>query len=224
MNGIVWLASYQKSGNTWFRAFLANLLHGGEHPVDINRISIVNFSFRDIHERALGWETSDLTPSEIASARLAVQDTIAREEGAVFKVHDAFTDPRSGQPLFSIAATRATLYFLRNPLDVAVSFSHHLGKDMENTIARMNDPQAIMAMSEDSMNPQLPQPMGTWSHHVRSWMDAPGLPVHVLRYEDMLARPQEVFTAACRFAGFPDDPVRVARALEHSSFEVLRKQ
>jgi hypothetical protein len=224
MKGIVWLASYPKSGNTWFRAFLANLLHGGEQPVDINQINTDIFSARNGYERALGWETSDLTMREIISARLAVQEAMAREEGAVFKVHDAFADPRDGQPLFSVPATRAALYFLRNPLDVAVSFSHHRGRDVDNTIARMNNPQTVMAGSKDSLDLQLPQPMGTWSHHVRSWVDAPNLPVHVLRYEDMLARPQEVFTAACRFAGFPDEPDRVARALAHSSFETLRQQ
>lgn len=224
MKGIVWLASYPKSGNTWFRTFLANLLHGGDQPVDINALDTTSFAARLSYDRALGWESSDLTEAEVQSARLAVQDVIAREEDAVFKVHEAFSDPRDGQPLFSMPATRAVLYFLRHPLDVAVSFSHHRGKDLDNTISRMNNPVAVMAGKPDEMDLQLPQPLGSWSGHVCSWVDAPGLPVHVLRYEDMLARPQEVFTAACRFAGFPDDPARVARALEHSRFEALQQQ
>ncbi len=224
MKGIVWLASYPKSGNTWFRAFLANLRHGGEQPVDINAFGTNNFAARPGFDRALGWETSDLTLAEIERTRLAVQDVIAREEDVAFKVHEAFTDPRDGTPLFSVPATRAALYFLRHPLDVAVSFSHHRGKDLDNTITRMNNPVAVMARNEGDLDIQLPQPLGTWSHHVRSWVDAPGLRVHVLRYEDMLARPLEVFTAACRFAGFPDDPARVARALEHSRFEALQAQ
>ena len=125
MKGIVWLASYPKSGNTWFRAFLTNLLHGGAQPVDINAFDTNSFASRPGYDRALGWESSDLTPAEIEGARLAVQEVIAREDDAVFKVHEAFTDPRNGRPLFSRDATRAVLYFLRNPLDVAVSFSHH---------------------------------------------------------------------------------------------------
>ncbi len=224
MKGIVWLASYPKSGNTWFRAFLANLLHGGEQPVDINQFGVGNFGARWQYERALGWETSELTPAELAATRLAVQEVFAREKDPTFKVHEAFTDPRDGRPLFSGPATRAVLYFLRNPLDVAVSFSHHRGKDLDNTIRRMGNPETVLAANGEDCDLQLPQPMGTWSHHVRSWVDAPGLPVHVLRYEDMLARPQEVFTAACRFAGFPDEPDRVERALAHSSFDALRQQ
>ena len=42
MAGICWLASYPKSGNTWLRAFLANLFSGpepAEHPVPINDLS-----------------------------------------------------------------------------------------------------------------------------------------------------------------------------------------
>ena len=36
MPGIVWLASYPKSGNTWVRAFLANLMADRAEPVPIN--------------------------------------------------------------------------------------------------------------------------------------------------------------------------------------------
>ena len=68
MKGIVWLASYPKSGNTWFRAFLANLLHGGEQPVDINAFDTNNFAARPGFDRALGWETSDLTLAEVERA------------------------------------------------------------------------------------------------------------------------------------------------------------
>ena len=36
MSGIIWLASYPKSGNTWFRVFLTNLLEEKDQPADIN--------------------------------------------------------------------------------------------------------------------------------------------------------------------------------------------
>ena len=224
MKGIVWLASYPKSGNTWFRIFLANLLADQPEPVDINTIKIENFASRTTYDRALGWETSELTIEETFQARQEVQEALAQEEDVCFKVHEAFRDPVTQKPLFSRAATRAALYFLRNPLDVAVSFSHHRGKDIPNTIARMNRFDATMAAVKDELGSQLPQPTGTWSWHVRSWLDEPGLPVHVLRYEDMLARPQEVFGAACAFAGLPSEPARVARALEHARFENVRAQ
>ena len=39
MGKIVWLASYPKSGNTWVRAFLHNLLRDPAQSYDINRLS-----------------------------------------------------------------------------------------------------------------------------------------------------------------------------------------
>ncbi|NIR32834.1 MAG: sulfotransferase domain-containing protein, partial [Gammaproteobacteria bacterium] len=36
MAGIIWLASYPKSGNTWLRAFLANFLRNPDKPIPIN--------------------------------------------------------------------------------------------------------------------------------------------------------------------------------------------
>lgn len=224
MKGIVWLASYPKSGNTWFRIFLANLLADQPEPVDINTIRIENFAARTTYDRALGWETGELTIEEAFQARLEVQKEQAEEEDVFFKVHEAFRDPVTRVPLFSRAATRAALYFLRNPLDVAVSYSHHRGKDIDNTIARMNLTDAVMASAKYELGAQLPQPTGTWSWHVRSWLDEPEFPIMLLRYEDMLDRPQVVFQAACEFAGLPSEPARVARALAHSSFDTLRQQ
>ena len=38
MSGIVWLASYPKSGNTWFRIFISNLLKDNDEEIKINRL------------------------------------------------------------------------------------------------------------------------------------------------------------------------------------------
>ena len=41
MGAIIWLASYPKSGNTWLRAFLHNLLRNPQEGYDINRLDDV---------------------------------------------------------------------------------------------------------------------------------------------------------------------------------------
>ena len=38
MSGIVWLASYPKSGNTWLRVLLTNYLRDTGEPADINHL------------------------------------------------------------------------------------------------------------------------------------------------------------------------------------------
>jgi len=39
MGAIIWLASYPKSGNTWVRGFLPNLLLNPNEPAGINTIN-----------------------------------------------------------------------------------------------------------------------------------------------------------------------------------------
>jgi len=224
MSGIVWLASFPKSGNTWFRAFLANLIANRPEPVEINELGYGTFASRQNFDAVLGWETSDLPAEAVNRLRPQVQDVLARGENVFFKAHEAFTHPQTGEPLFSLGATRAALYFIRNPLDVAVSYGLHIGKDSDAAIDRMNDRAAHLLPSRGKLSAQIAQPLGDWSGHVRSWVDAPGLRVQVVRYEDMLDRTMEVFTAACRFTGLPDEPGRVARALAHSSFKELQRQ
>ena len=44
-SGIVWLASYPKSGNTWTRAFLSNLIKAVSGEKDIQNINALNHFF-----------------------------------------------------------------------------------------------------------------------------------------------------------------------------------
>ncbi|HJX72016.1 MAG TPA: hypothetical protein VJ346_08695, partial [Bacteroidales bacterium] len=67
---IVWLASYPKSGNTWFRIFLTNLLNHTNEPVDINNLYPSTIaSSRSLFDEATGLESSDLTLDEIELLR-----------------------------------------------------------------------------------------------------------------------------------------------------------
>lgn len=60
--GIYWLASYPKSGNTWFRVFLANLRREKSEPVDINQLDTNGIaSARELFDKMIGLEGADLT-------------------------------------------------------------------------------------------------------------------------------------------------------------------
>ena len=62
MTGICWLASYPKSGNTWFRIFLTNYLRDATSPVDINDLGHSAIASRRApFDEALGFESGELS-------------------------------------------------------------------------------------------------------------------------------------------------------------------
>lgn len=228
MGGIVWLASYPKSGNTWLRVFLTNYLRDGDEAAEINDLDSGPIaSARDIFDRVIGVEASDLTPEEIDRFRPAVYEQLAAEsdEPNFMKVHDAWRRNAEGISLFPATATAVVIYLIRNPLDVAPSYAYHNSDSIEKVIADMADEEETLARFDGRrLHRQLHQRLFSWSGHVRSWVDQSGLPVHVVRYEDMSQTPEETFTGIVRAAGLPVEPAQVQKAIEFSRFDRLQAQ
>ena len=226
MAGIIWLASYPKSGNTWLRAFLTSLLSGGQ-PVDVNNMRGGPIaSAREMFDEAVGVEASELTQEEIDRYRPEVYRQIAGEsdETLFVKIHDAYTYTSTGQPLAPTEVTLGAIYLIRNPLDVAISLAHHSNICIDQSVKRMGDSNFSFSAGVRRLSNQLRQKLFSWSEHVLGWVDASDIQVHVMRYEDMKHRPLETFAAAARFAGLCDDTEQVRKAVEFSSFQRLQQQ
>ena len=136
-----WLASYPKSGNTWFRLFLNQLL-GPEQQLNINDLPIKNTiaSARASFDAGLGISSSDLQPSEIDTLRPLGDELFnaALTEPMFRKIHDAYLSPYTHQPIVSPNISAGVIYIVRNPLDVLVSYHYHLNKSIDATLQRLN--------------------------------------------------------------------------------------
>jgi aryl sulfotransferase len=226
MKRLVWLASYPKSGNTWVRLFLEAYCHP-DRALDINSIDIsLHAGNRDLFDRVIGLEASDLIPAEIDRYRPDVyrQLAVEAEEPLFIKVHDGWRRNADGAPLFPPEVTAATLYIVRDPRGVAPSFANHYHLSLDAAIERMAKAGQGIAARMDRLPSQLPQPMGSWSQHVAGWLDQRDLPLHLVRYEDLHAVPTATFAGILAAAGLPVDEERLATALAESRFERLRGQ
>jgi aryl sulfotransferase len=238
MTGTVWLASYPKSGNTWFRILHANLSAAGDAPVDINDLPERGgiASARGPFDHLMLIDSGLLTHDEIDFLRPRLYEALA--EGAeddldspaasglrLVKVHDAYTHLPSGEPLLGgAAAARGAIVIVRDPRDVAPSLAHHNHVSIDDAIARMNTPDARYCASRRSQPRQLRQRLLDWSGHVASWLDQRDIPVHLVRYEDLRADPARHFLAALAFAGRPATREEAERAVRLSDFDELQAQ
>lgn len=225
-SGFVWIASYPKSGNTWTRTFLHNLFMVvlGEAGVqDINGLNrfTATVTSRELYAGILGFTPTDKHRNETAAVRHEVQRYVAdRLEGLIFtKTHQALMVDR-GSTTINFAVTAGAIYIVRNPLDVAISLAHHIGRPVEEAIAIMGAKDTELDVTEL----QVHEVIGSWSQHVASWTRKPHQAIYIMRYEDMLAAPESAFGALARHLLLAPTAAQLADAIDRSSFEELQAQ
>ena len=226
---LVWMASYPKSGNTWLRIFLSNFLRDLDKPASINDLEKMSIaSARGPLEQLYSLDSGDLTLEEIDQRRPEMYDAWANlsEEIHYHKVHDAYTFLPDGRPLLGDPKKQKAIYLVRNPLDVVASYANHNGsEDLDHTIECLANEKYVMAQRNTKKYPsQLRQKLLSWSSHVNSWLDHADMPIHVVRYEDMLLKTYSTFQGIIQFLNLPDDQARIEKAIRFSEMKELQRQ
>ena len=219
---IIWLASYQKSGNTWMRVFLANYLAPKGQRLSINQLE--QFTTGDLRmdffDRAAGGQFRGDTVEDSIRIRPAVQRLIAQSKpGHHFVKTHSQVATIDDTPLINPEVTAAAIYIMRNPFDVIPSFARHSGRTIDEMIDAMVDPNAVFRSTDG-----IYEIIGRWDEHIESWVGAPGLPQIAVRYEDMIADTQTEMKKVLEFLRIPVKDGQVKRAVRASSFSELRKQ
>lgn len=226
--GIVWLASFPKSGNTWFRILLANLAMGERGPADINNLETSGgiASSRQEFEAETMLDSGLLSHDDIDCLRPKVHEAIARDASDLrwIKVHDAFTKTKLGEPLLGRSLAQAAVYLVRDPRDVAVSLAHHNGTTVDEAIELINSPDGAICGGHVGQALQLRQRLTGWSGHVTSWLDHADFAVHLLRYEDLVSAPVQYFSAALGATTGTAPTEDIERAVRHADFSELQRQ
>jgi hypothetical protein len=192
---IVWIASYPKSGNTWIRFLVCNLLFG---PVD--SAATLSHLIPDLHELKE-------VPQPVGPA-------------LVLKTHFQFT-----RRLPLIEHTAGAIYIIRDPADVLVSNYHYARRSGDSGAgsAAAFDRYVDGFIETGGDRRWLAAGMGTWESNVRSWLAAArGLPLLRLRYEDLVSNATAAAASLCQFLSLTRTPAEIAAAVEGASFERMR--
>jgi len=224
---VVWLASYPKSGNTWFRVFMTNLLSDSNTPANINDLAETSISSsRKVFDDYTGLSSSDLSFEEIDKLRPEVYRMQSEESSELLfkKVHDKFYYVDKNQPLFPPEISKGIIYLIRNPLDVLVSFAYHSAKPVDKMVSALNNPEYAFCDKNDRLQNQLRQILGSWSEHVQSWTEQKHIPIHVIRYEDMINNTFQSFSNAIHFLNIDKTDQQIKDGIQKSDFRILSEQ
>lgn len=235
MSGFVWLASYPKSGNTWFRLLRASLDVEGDDAPDINDLDDDGGSaggrrrFDDVtllDSALLSTEEADrLRPAlhrAIAAGAYRDPGRNGSPEPRLMKLHDAYRRTPDGSPVF--AGARGAIVIVRDPRAVAASLAGFLSCSVDRAIEIMGSEGFHLGDEFRGRALQARQIVRSWSSNVQSWLEQTDIPVHLVRYEDLKEDTALVFRAAMAFAGREVSLKEAERAARLSDFAAFRRQ
>lgn len=221
--GIVWLASYPRSGNTWVRVLLAHILAPENYELDINALPFGNItSDRDKVDDALGLESADLSRKQLQALWPRVCRFIAQNERAPLFVKTHIRWPENKLQSNDLSsATTGVILIIRHPADVAVSLAHFFSLSIDHAISIMADPMFSYNAPDGGIMEFLPEWSGSWSTHLLSWLDS-GVPLHLVKYEDLIADTGKALSGILEFSGLHTTKAKINNAVTKSRLPQLQ--
>ena len=195
---IFWIASYPKSGNTWMRAIITSLFFTQDGTFNFDLLNhILQFDIRERYEFVRSINFNDFKRlfelKVISKYWIQAQEIINIDSDfAFFKTHSANISS-NGYDYTNKANTMGLIYLVRDPRDIAISYSKHLKKTINETIHIMTQQNALTYTES-----QYPSLMSRWDYHYLSWenLDVPKL---IIKYENLLDNTKLVLSDIIEF-------------------------
>jgi hypothetical protein len=232
-DGYWYLASYPKSGNTWCRAFIAQVQRltnssDIQKPLNLNEDLNTGIIVSSRHwiDDQLGINSCDLSVQETDRLRSKAGKSmiIYADSDRYHKVHDSFMSPDSnGFPVVCTEGCNGVVYITRNPEDIVVSLSHFYSWSIDECVQSLLDPNAALLSDVNHGSNQVRQHLGRWDQHVRSWISQDTLPILLIRYEDMINKPLKTFTSIASFLHLEDNSTIVRLAIDATSINRMKE-
>ena len=215
---IIWLASYPKSGNTLLRSMLSAYLFSNDGIFNFKLLpKIKQFPYNDILER-LGIKSEEF--NEIIKNSIRGQELFNKKNTVGFlKTHNMLFNYEKKYPFTNLENTLGVVYIVRDPRNVALSYSRHLDINIEEAVKFITTGKAL---KNDIM--------GNWSENYQSWKAFIKHNKYLLiKYEDFIAHREETFLKILKFIyslrniNFSIDTNKLKNVIETTSLDNLKK-
>ena len=229
---ILWLASYPKSGNTWVRLIIGQLLYWdenykkntleyinkfGSYPKLVHYLNIPEFKgIKKISNK-----------EDIVKNWVATQEIInLNSKIKIFKTHNSlckFQIKGVDYKFTNLENTIGAIYIIRDPRSLISSIHHHLSL---NTL----DDAVKMLITNSTWGGLESKPVGeflsSWEIHYLSWKRFPKNFL-LIKYEDLIKDPKHEILKLCiylkKFFNFEYNDEKIDKIIENTSFKKLKQ-
>ena len=224
---IIWISSYPKSGNTWLRFLIANYFFNGEHKNDFNiSENILYFPIPSYLKKIANKEELLLNPYSISKYWIEIQKSLNIKDGNVvfLKNHNSLVSIE-GNDFTNEIFSLASIYIVRDPRDVVVSYAYYKNTSFDKIIDIMCSEKLYYNLTEYNNFPNI-EILGSWKFNYTSWRDGvPNLSKYCVKYEDMIDEPYIYFKKIIDFLSkilkFNIDIDQLNFSIHNSSFANL---
>jgi hypothetical protein len=233
---IIWLASYPKSGNTWLRTILNQLLFSKdrkENKVFENLDIITSYPqkkhFKNISEKLTLSEFKD--QEEVIKNWITSQDIINLDNKIkFFKTHNFACkryneDDKKSYSFTDLNNTLGVMYIVRDPRNIITSLKYHFSlKDYDAAFKMMDNTHMWLGDDDEDA---VPQALTSWDKHFDSWSRFPKNFL-LIRYEDLLSDTKneikKITKYLSKFFDIKENDEIINTIIKNTSFSNLKKQ
>jgi hypothetical protein len=229
LKNLIWIASYPKSGNTWMRSILTALIYSKDGKFDFNLLPNIdqfetykNFNFVkniDIND----YNSLDELKS-VSKYWQKAQENIKSKDLIFFKTHSANYN-HNNLKYTNFNKTRGCIYIVRDPRDVAISYSKFIGHNIDDTIEYMMGASRQIWNQEKKIGIILSR----WDYHISSWLNLES-PKIFIKYEDLLIKTKPVLNELINFLTITlnikieNIEEKINNVITTTSFDVLKNK
>ena len=199
---IIWLASYPKSGNTWVRTIINELLYTNNNSDDVFNNASKNIrqfpAYSDFEDST---EFTSLDRSKATKEKLInktvknwifLQNKINLDKKLkLFKTHNLlgkFNIENENYSFTNLENTIGVIHIVRDPRSIITSLKNHFSLDSEEEAMEMMFDEETWSWLK--YKDSVPNHFSSWSNHYNSWKRFPNNNI-LIRYEDILENPKK---------------------------------
>ena len=224
MKKLIWISSYPKSGNTWVRYFLSNYFYNREKTdFDFDILNKIDkFPPQKYLKERVNKNELVKNAYNISKYWSPAQENITKtkDKFLFIKNHNALVSVE-GRGLTDAQHSLAFIYIVRDPRDVAVSYSNFdKTVSIDKAVERITSKDLYCHVSKK--NPYDVEVLGSWKFNYISWKNGVSLvPRILLRYEDLVTN---TFKTKLKLINFLSNILRLSIDEDHIKFSIKQAE
>ncbi len=235
---IIWLASYPKSGNTWVRTIINELIFRENDITNIFNEASINIrqfpqytDFEKINNFLHKERTEELKQELIVETIknwTKLQDKVNSDKKIkLFKTHNLlakFNIDGKDYSFTNLENTIVVIHIVRDPRSIITSLKNHFSLKNEFEAKKMIIDKNTW--SGLKIKKTVPNYFSSWSNHYNSWKRFPKNNL-LLKYEDILKNPEDQINKISdylkKFFKFESDNTKIKQISKKTSFKNFKK-